>query len=76
MTQDLHSLVPELCGAIKAFESDPASSEALVVLLECCRLLGRFIAPDSYVPFLLPRFRGELEVMPGGTGLLPCVSRN
>jgi len=64
LTQDINVLVPELCTAFKSLDS--GESEVFSVLSECCELLGRFIAPDSYVPFLLPRLRGELAVLPTG----------
>lgn len=66
LTQDLNVLVPELCHAFKSLQS-PDDDEVFQVLCQCCELLGRFIAPDSYVPFLLPRLKGELAVLPGGT---------
>jgi hypothetical protein len=61
--KDLNMMVPELCAAYKAFASEGKSArEVAAVVDECCDLLGRFVAPDSYIPFLLPRIRGELEV--------------
>jgi hypothetical protein len=65
LTQDLNVLVPSLCTAFKCLQPD--EGDVFKVLSECCELLGRFIAPDSYVPFLLPRLKGELAVLPTGT---------
>ena len=33
---------------------------------ECARRIGRYVAPDSFVPTLAPRVSGDLEVSPGG----------
>ena len=94
LTQDLHTLVPEFCQALKVLEHDAEYDMAEKVsvgctwrtirppttppphrptdplshqLISCCELLGRYIPPDSHIPFLLPRLRGDLEVLPGGT---------
>jgi len=69
LTEQLHALLPLLAHAFKVFNSEgvQTSGEVADVLAEVCELLGRFIAPDSFVPFLLPRLRGELEVVPNGT---------
>lgn len=66
LTQDLNVLVPELCAAFKVIEGNKDDKDVYLILCQCCELLGRFIAPDSYVPFLLPRLKGELAVLPGG----------
>eukprot|EP00620_Florenciella_sp_RCC1587_P019755 CAMPEP_0182570508 /NCGR_PEP_ID=MMETSP1324-20130603/10808_1 /TAXON_ID=236786 /ORGANISM="Florenciella sp., Strain RCC1587" /LENGTH=1097 /DNA_ID=CAMNT_0024784913 /DNA_START=27 /DNA_END=3316 /DNA_ORIENTATION=+ len=66
LTQDLHTLVPEFCKALKVLEHD-AEYDMAEKLIFCCELLGRYIPPDSHIPFLLPRLRGDLEVLPGGT---------
>src|SRR3546814_1849078 len=35
-------------------------------LLEVFELTGRFILPDTYLAFLLPRIRGDPEIVPYG----------
>ena len=37
------------------------------LILDCCTALGRYVVPESFVPFLAPRIAGELEVLPGGS---------
>lgn len=68
LTQDLHALIPELCDALRAADDDSDSDNRQVraILRECCELLGSFIAPENFVPFLLPRVAGDLQVVPTG----------
>ena len=35
--------------------------------MDCARVLGRYVVPQSFVTFLAPRVSGDLEVVPGGT---------
>ena len=56
----------DLAGALRVLEEE-GEADVAAELLQCCELLGRYIAPDSFIPFLLPRFRGDLELLPGGT---------
>lgn len=68
LTQDLHLLVPDLCSAFQALadQRDPDAREAVAILGECCELLGSFIVPENFIQFMVPRLKGDLEVLPGG----------
>ncbi|CAM9789668.1 unnamed protein product, partial [Discosporangium mesarthrocarpum] len=65
LTVEMHKLIPQLQKALMLACNDK-DAELHEVLLECCELLGRFVAPVSYLPHILPRIQGELAVTPFG----------
>jgi hypothetical protein len=78
LTEVTSPLLPPLLSSISQTLTESSPSAPLSILTsslrahthpttQVCELMGRFIAPDSFVPFLLPRLRGELEVVPNGT---------
>ena len=66
VTEKLSKIVIALCKALKRGRNEKYGSEHRQSVLECARVLGRYVVPDSFVPFLAPRVSGDLEVLPGG----------
>ncbi len=65
LTMEINSLLPALLKALK-FARDDKDTELTSNLLEIGDFLGRYILPEIYVFFILPRLKGELDVCPGG----------
>ena len=66
VTEKLSKIVIALCKALKRGRNEKYGSEHRTSVLECARVLGRYVVPDSFVPFLAPRVSGDLGVLPGG----------
>ena len=66
VTEKLSKIVIALCKALKRGRNEKYGGEHRHIVLECARVLGRYVVPDSFVPFLAPRVSGDLEVLPGG----------
>ena len=66
VTEKLAKVVMALCKALKRGRNERYGQDHRASVLECGRVLGRYVVPDSFVPFLAPRVAGDLEVLPGG----------
>ena len=65
LTMEIHTILPLLVKAIK-FSRDDGDQNLTTALIEVAELLGRYILPEVYVYYLLPRLRGDPDVQPLG----------
>lgn len=65
LTMDVNVLLPSLIKALRFARQDQdlVLQEALIELFE---LLGRYLLPDIYIFFILPRLRGDVDVTQAG----------
>jgi hypothetical protein len=61
LTMEMHRLLPSYIKALQ-YARDDGDKELEAVLCEVFELAGRYTAPDSYVHYILPRLRGDVEV--------------
>jgi hypothetical protein len=61
LTMEIHQILPVLVKSIK-FARDDRDLELLKVLTDVGELLGRYILPEVYIYYLLPRLRGEPDL--------------
>ena len=66
LTEKLSKIVLALCKALSKCRCEDFGEAHRVRILECGRVLGRYVVPESFVTFLAPRVVGDLEVIPGG----------
>ncbi|KAJ1453962.1 armadillo-type protein [Pelagophyceae sp. CCMP2097] len=70
MTQQLHKITVALCKALAALRREGHLADKEFdhrqLILDCCETLGRYIVPESFLPFFAPRVKGDLEVVPDG----------
>lgn len=64
-TMEMHAMLPQLMKALK-FARDDKDVELQVVLGQVFELLGRYILPEIYLYYILPRLRGDPNVQPFG----------
>jgi len=62
VTTDIHKILPKYVEAI-ATSMKEEEEEVVHVMLEICELNGRFIPPDSYLPFFYPLLNQDMEVV-------------
>uniref|UniRef100_A0A7S1XY42 Uncharacterized protein n=1 Tax=Phaeomonas parva TaxID=124430 RepID=A0A7S1XY42_9STRA len=73
LTGEMHWIVPNLTKAVRAIALEAAQAstadtrEKLDLALECCDILGRYMAPETYSVVLMPRVVGDIEIMGGST---------
>ena len=74
LTMEMHKLLPSYIKALQYARED-GDKDLESILLEVYELAGRYTAPDSYVHFILPRLRGDLEVTQFGMDVMTrcCV---
>jgi len=65
LTMEAHTLFPAFIKALK-FAHDDKDTALKGVLTELFELLGRYILPEVYVYYILPRLRGDAEVVAFG----------
>jgi hypothetical protein len=65
LTVEAHTLFPSFVKALK-FAKDDKDPALYTSLLELFELLGRYVLPEVYVYFVLPRLRGDPEVVQFG----------
>lgn len=65
LTMEAHVLFPALLKALR-FAHDDKDSELHQLLLELFELFGRYMAPEVYVYYILPRLRGDPDVVQFG----------
>ena len=66
VTERLNKIVQAFCKALRKCRNENYGAKHKDAILECARVLGRYVVPGSFVPFLAPRVSGDLEVLPGG----------
>lgn len=62
LTMEFYELLPALAKAV-VFSKEDNDKTLLRLLLEICELLGRYIVPETFVHYILPRLRGDKEVV-------------
>eukprot|EP00968_Pinguiococcus_pyrenoidosus_P012548 scaffold1102_cov256-Pinguiococcus_pyrenoidosus.AAC.43 len=73
LTAEMHWIVPGLAKAVRSIVNEAVEArtstakDKLALVLECCDILGRYMAPETYAVVLVPRLIGDVEVMGGGT---------
>jgi len=65
LTIDTNTLLPSLLKALR-FAREDRDTTLQISLLEVFELLGRYLLPDIYVFYLLPRLRGEVDISQAG----------
>ena len=65
LTMEAHTLFPAFIKALK-FAYDDKDTVLYGTLLELYELLGRYISPEVYVYYVLPRLRGDVDVVQFG----------
>ncbi len=65
LTMEIHSLLPSLIKALR-FARDDQDTELQQLLLEAYELLGRYLLPEIYLYYILPRLRGDPDVVAFG----------
>ena len=66
LTQELPILVVAFCRALAAIRREGYDEKDLI-LQGCCEALGRYVVPETFLPFLAPRITGDMDVVPNGT---------
>lgn len=61
LTMECHKLLPLYVKALKCAKDDK-DKNLEQVLMDIFELSGRYIAPETYLHYLLPRVRGDVEV--------------
>ena len=74
LTMEAHKLLPSYIKAL-GFARDDHDKELENLLCEICELSGRYMAPESYVHYVLPRLRGDVDIVQFGvdSGTRCCV---
>jgi hypothetical protein len=74
LTMESHKLIPTFIKALH-FAREDKDKELEELMCEICELSGRYLAPESYVHYILPRLRGDAEVIQFGVDSLTrcCV---
>ena len=65
LTMDAHFLLPAFIKAL-GFAKNDKDKELHEELTEVYKLLGRYIKPDVYLHYILPRLRGDSDVLTFG----------
>ena len=65
LTMEAHTLFPSFIKALK-FAYDDKDTILYATLLELYELLGRYISPEVYIYYVLPRLRGDVDVVQFG----------
>lgn len=76
LTMEAHKLIPTFIKALTFAREDTSRDKELEELMcEICELSGRYLAPEAYVHYILPRLRGDAEVIQFGVDSLTrcCV---
>eukprot|EP01038_Epipyxis_sp_PR26KG_P013352 gene13352-17908_t len=67
LTMETHVLFPALIKACRFAKEDSTNDKDKIglyhLLLEIFELLGRYIQPEVYIYYLLPRLRGDVDVV-------------
>ncbi len=59
---EIHSLLPSLIKAVK-FASEDQDPQLQTILMEVYELLGRYLLPELYLYYILPRLRNDPDVV-------------
>lgn len=76
LTMEAHKLIPTFIKALHyARDGGSRDKELEDLMLEICELCGRYVVPDTYVHYILPRLRGDADVVQFGVDSLTrcCV---
>lgn len=65
LTMEIHTLLPSLINALK-FARDDRDVALQQSMLEMLELLGRYLLPEIYLYYILPRLRGDADVVQFG----------
>lgn len=67
LTMEAHKLIPTFIKALHYSRDGSSRDKDLEeLMLEMCELCGRYIVPEAYVHYILPRLRGDAEVVQFG----------
>lgn len=73
LAMESHAVLPMFVKAI-GFATADKDLELKALLLETVELLGRFMSPDIYIHFILPRLMGDVEVVQFGVDASTRIS--
>ena len=65
ITQEVYILLPAFIKALK-FAYDDKDIQLFYILLEVYELFGRYILPEIYIYYILPRLRGDKDIIQFG----------
>jgi hypothetical protein len=65
LTMEAHTLLPALIKALR-FARDDQDIELQTSLMEVYELMGRYVLPEIYLYYILPRLRGDPDVVAFG----------
>lgn len=65
ITQEVYILLPAFIKALK-FAYDDKDIQLFYILLEVYELFGRYILPEIYIYYILPRLRGDEDIIQFG----------
>jgi hypothetical protein len=66
LTMEAHTLLPAFIKAL-GFAKQDNDKELYKLLIEVYELVGRFMLPDTYIHYILPRLRGDRDIVQFGT---------
>jgi len=62
LTMEAFTILPSLIRALKIAKEEEVGTQLHTHLLEVFELMGRFMLPETYVHYILPRLVGDLDV--------------
>jgi len=65
LTMEMHTLLPAFIKAL-SFATDDGDKELRSILLETYELVGRYVLPEVYVHYIIPRLNGDAKVVQFG----------
>lgn len=65
LTMEAHTLLPAFIKAL-GFSKQDNDKELYKLLIEVYELVGRFMLPDTYIHYILPRLRGDRDIVQFG----------
>mmetsp|Transcript_32943 Transcript_32943/g.33555 ORF Transcript_32943/g.33555 Transcript_32943/m.33555 type:complete len:1209 (+) Transcript_32943:51-3677(+) len=62
LTMEAYSYLPTLVKAVN-FSLEDKDIELHALLMEICELTGRYIVPETFIHYILPRLRGDTDIL-------------
>ena len=73
LTIDAHTLFPSLIKALH-FARQDNDVELHQMILEVCEVMGRYTLPETYIHYILPRLRGDVDISQYGADVNMRIS--
>eukprot|EP01041_Mallomonas_annulata_P011277 gene11277-23590_t len=62
LTMEAYNFLPTLVKAVN-FAKDDIDEDLYTHLMEICELTGRYMIPDTFIHYILPRLRGDIDIL-------------